>query len=213
MRRNLQGLVFLAFLTTAVTAIAAEDPPPPPPPPPLEEAPVESEAPSSDDWQIKGRNSLLDKGSGHVRHPMLSFFAGVPFGSYGYGGYISGLSLGLGARFYVPIVKEGFLPMLNDSFGIEFGADAIVVFGAYGYGSGFEFAIPVEARWNFHIFARLEAYAKVGAGLGLFFIYNGLYARFIPVANVGVIFKVNKVLSLRAEVGYPAVKLGVGLAF
>ncbi len=213
-RQNLHRVLFLAILTTALTALAKDDlpPPPPPPPPPLEETGPAIESPASGDWSIRGQNSLLNTGTGHVRKPMLSFFVGVPFSYYGYGTYVSAFSLGLGARFYIPIVKEGFLPMLNDSFGIEFGVDTIAVFGAYGYGTGFAFAIPVEARWNFHIFQKLEAYAKVGAGLGFFF-GNYLYPYFIPVANVGVLFKLSEVISLRAEVGYPAVKIGIGIAF
>jgi hypothetical protein len=211
-RRNLSGLLVIAVLTSALTAFAAEDPPPPPPPPPpLEESgPIES--PASGDWQIKGQNSLLDKSTGHVRHPMLSFFVGVPFSYYGYGGYVSAFSLGIGARFYIPIVSDGFLPMLNDSFGIEFGADTSILFGAYGYGTGFAFSIPAEVRWNFHIFPKLEAYAKVGVGVGFYF-GNYVYPYFVPVANVGVLFHLSKTIALRAEVGYPAVKIGIGIAF
>ncbi len=219
MRRNLNGLLLFVFLTTALTAIASESPPPPPPPPPPLEETGSIDSPTSGEWSIKGQNSLLDKSTGHVRHPMVSFFVGVPFGvSYGYGygytGYYGVFNFGLGARFYLPIVAEGFLPMLNDSFGIEFGADTIFVVGGYGYGLGFALTIPAaEARWNFHVFPKLEAYAKLGLGLGLFF--NSGYVNPYPViiANVGVLFKINNVLSLRAEIGSPAVKIGLGLAF
>ncbi len=211
MRRNLNRFVIITLMTTGCTVLAAEDPPPPPPPPPLEESgPIES--PSSGEWAIKGQNSLLDKSTGHDRDPMLSFFLGVPFSYYGYGTYVSAFSFGLGARFYLPIVNDGFLPMLNDSFGLEFGADTIIVFGAYGYSTAFAFAIPLEARWNFHIFPKVEAYAKVGGGLGFFF-GNYVYPYFVPVVNVGVLFRLNEVLWVRAEVGYPSVKIGIGFAF
>jgi len=219
MHRKLHGLLLLAFLTSALTAFADEEPPPPPPPPPppTEETGAAVEAPSSSsggDWAIRGSEGLLDRGTTHVRHSMLSFFFGFPFGgSYGSYGYYGVFSVGLGARFYIPIVSEGFLPMLNDSFGIEFGADTGFVIGGYGYGLGFALTMPaVAARWNFHLFSRLEAYAKLGIGVGLFF---GSYVVPYPVviANVGVIFKLNKVVSLRAEIGSPAIKIGIGLAF
>ncbi len=209
MRRNICGSLVLGLLLTSLTAFADDPPSPPPPPPPLEEV-AALDSPSESHWDIKGSGGLLDKGTGHVRSPMLSFFLGIPYGSYGYtGSYYPGFTLGLGLRFYLPIVKEGFLPMLNDSFGIEFGVDTGFVFGYY---LGLAIGIPVEVRWNFHIFPRLEAYAKLGIGIGVLAVgYIYLYP--IPVANVGVLFKVNKVLSLRAEVGYPAVKIGLGLAF
>jgi len=215
-RRNLNRMVVVALMTTALGALAAEDspPPPPPPPPPLEESgPTTVESPSSGEWSVKGQDGLLDKSTGHVRQPMLSFFLGFPFGTgYGYSGYYGVFNFGLGARFYIPIVQEGFLPMLNDSFGIEFGADTIFVFGGFGYGLGFALGIPVEARWSFHIFPKLEAYAKLGIGLGLFF-WSGVTPYPIFVANVGVLFRLNKTFYLRAELGSPAVKVGIGIAF
>ena len=214
MSRRLSRWFALVGVMASVTVFAAPDdpPPPPPPPPPLEETgPVETS--TDGDWSIKGQNGLLDRSTGHVRKPMLSFFLGVPFGTvYGLG-YVGAFNFGVGARFYIPIVKDGFLPMLNDSFGIEFGADTVFVAGGFGYGLGFGLAAPVaEARWNFHIFPKLEAYGKVGVGLGIFF---GTYATpyVVYVANVGVLFKVNEVLFLRAEFGSPAVKVGLGLAF
>ncbi len=211
MRRNICGSLVVGLFFTSLTAFADDPPSPPPPPPPLEEATAPVENPADSHWDIKGSGGLLDKGTGHVRAPMLSFFLGVPYGGY-YGstfGYSYGFTLGLGLRFYIPIVKEGFLPMLNDSFGIEFGVDTGFVFGNY---LGLAIGIPVEARWNFHIFPRLEAYAKLGFGIGVLAIGN-VYVYPYPVANVGVLFKLNKVLYLRAEVGYPAVKIGLGLAF
>lgn len=213
MRRTLNGLLLIAFMTTALTAFGADDPPPPPPPPPppLEETGPVIEEPTSGSWSIKGPDGLLDKSTGHVRHPMLSFFIGVPFvNTYGYTyTYYGAFSVGLGLRFYIPLFKEGFLPMLNDSFGIEFGFDSSLVFGSY---LGLAMGIPAEVRWNFHIFPKLEAYAKVGLGLGIL-VVGSTYFYPIPIANVGVLFRVNKVLSLRAEVGSPAVKIGLGLAF
>ena len=209
MRRNLTRLLLLTFLATAATALGAEDPPPPPPPPPPSGetgSATTIESPTEGQWQIKGTDSLLDKGTGHVRKPMLSFFLGIP-----YGGYL-GFGFGFGARFYIPIVKEGFLPMLNDSFGIEFGVDPTILFWTT---TGVGVAIPVEARWNFHIFPKLEAYAKVGAALAIISFpgINYFSVGGILVANVGVLFRLNSVISLRAEVGYPAIKVGIGIAF
>lgn len=224
MSRSLRGWVLVTSLITSMTALGGkkdDPPPPPPPPPPIEEtgsAPAAESSSSSSsstsaDWSIKGSDGLLDKGTGHVRKPMLSFFVGVPWWGRGYTGpYYSTFTLGFGGRFYLPIVKEGFLPMLNDSFGVEFGVDGAVVFPGYPYNIGGELQVPAEARWNFHLFPKLDVYAKVGFGVGVLFAY-AVYVYPVVVANVGALFKITETISLRAEIGSPALKIGIGFAF
>lgn len=222
MNRSLRGWVVLSSLALSMSALGAkkDDPPPPPPPPPLEETGPAPEASSSSsgsggDWSIKGTDGLLDKGTGHVRKPMLSFFLGVPWWGYGFTpGYSSTFSLGFGGRFYLPLpfTKEGFLPMLNDSFGIEFGVDAAVLFPGFGSSIAGAIQIPAEARWNFHLFPKLEVYAKVGFALGVLFA-NAVYVYPVLVANVGALLKLTDAIFLRAEIGSPALKVGIGFAF
>lgn len=223
MSGRLAGVLTLALLFAAPGALAAEKdapakkddspPPPPPPPPPLEETgPIES--PASGEWSIRGQNSLLDTGSGHTRRSMISVFVGIPWYSSYYGPFYStSLTFNLGGRFYLPLVKEGFLPMLNDSFGVEFGADLFVGLPGFGYGSvGFGMQIPAEVRWNFHLFPKLEVYAKLGAALGVLFT-PVVWVTPILIVNVGALFKLNETFYVRAEVGSPALKVGIGFAF
>jgi hypothetical protein len=150
---------------------------------------------------------LLDA-SDQQRAQELSFFIGVPYGYFGYG-----FATTVGARYYIPILKNGFIPALNDEFGIEFGADFGAHFWSYFYPS---FDIPVEVLWRFHFTERFDAYAKVGVGLGFNISYpgtGGLYFYPYLVSAVGLFFKLNEAISLRAEVGYPGIKVGIAFAF
>ncbi len=221
---RMAGLLTLAFLIAAPSFAAdkppppppkaADDPPPPPPPPPPQEESAPIESPASGDWKIKGQNSLLDTGSGHKRISMLSFFFGIPWYSSYYGPFYStSFTVNLGGRFYLPIVQEGFLPMLNDSFGVEFGADVFVGLPGFAYSAvGFGFQIPAEVRWNFHLFPKLEVYAKLGAALGVL-VTPHVWVTPVVIANVGALFKLSETFYVRAEVGSPALKVGIGFAF
>ena len=70
------------------------------------------------DPSLRGPGSLSDA-SPQRRHPMLSFFLGFPAGYWGYGG----IPFSVGARYLQPILHDGFVPSLNDSFGVEAGVD------------------------------------------------------------------------------------------
>src|SRR5215813_3845915 len=77
------------------------------------------------------------------RPQMVSAFMGFQlnrFISYGFPFMISG-------RYYFPIVPDGFLPNINDEFGIEGGLDLLFLFGDATH---FGFGIPVDAVWDFH---------------------------------------------------------------
>jgi opacity protein-like surface antigen len=166
---------------------------------------------------VAAQDDSLRDSSYHDRPQMLSFFTGFHFGGwpYSFGGY--GVPWLIGARYYIPIVPNGFIPSLNDEFGIEFGLDMIFTFPT-GYRSDFEtvmvgFGIPADAMWDFHFSPRFDAYAKVGFSVGGRFsdYYDDGFWYAIHTA-VGLRFKINDVLNLRAEVGYPAIMFGLGIA-
>lgn len=160
---------------------------------------------SSSAFRQKG--ALLDR-SPQQRDQMISVFA-FPSWYYGFG-------MGAAARYTLPVVHEGFIPALNDSFELEFGGD--LWFGGNSAFSYTAIGIPAEARWTFHLTDRLDAYAKLGLGWVLAFANAsgfGTYdvGGFYATGGPGVAYRVGDAVSLRAEVGNFGLRAGVGFAF
>jgi hypothetical protein len=153
----------------------------------------------------RAESTLLDSSQGHERSMLLSVHGVLPYGYLGQGT----LPLGVGASFYIPLVKEGFIRPVNDEFGLDFGADAIFF---PGYANGIAFFVPVSVLWTFHFTQSFAAYVKVGAALR---IWPGYAQSIYPdlVTGIGLNWMFSKSIGLRAEVGYPGVKIGVLVAF
>jgi hypothetical protein len=176
-----------------------------------DDKPAGSDTPSGATFRQGG--ALLDR-SPQRRPFTISVFAGAPYAYYYYG-----VPFGVGGRFMIPIVHDGFIPPLNDSFGIEFGAD---LYGTYGVDRRFytTFGLPVEVYWQFHFTSKFSAYVKVGAVLEFNFVPYTVcapgavvcrgYVYPSPIGNAGIIFRFTKTVSFRAEAGYPWVKIGFG---
>lgn len=204
MRRTVAAALVASTLLTAAAAWA-DDPPPPPPPPPAESGSGESSGGSS---PLRQPDGLFDTSSGHHRPMLISAFIGLPYGYYGYWG---GFGLGFGARFYLPLVHDGFIPQINDEFGIEFGADLSPSFGTYNY---FFLDIPVQVMLDVHVTPQFDAYAKVGIAPTLYFGYSsGFYVPSLFAGAVGLRYKLGSSFYLRAEAGYPMLMVGVGFGF
>ena len=167
-------------------------------------APAESTAESTTESGSAFRRSggLLDRNPQERQH-MLSFFA-FPSWYYGFG-------VGTGARYTLPLVKNGFIPPVNDSFELEFGADAWYA-GSFGY-SYFAFGVPVEARWTFHFTDKFAAYAKAGLGFTLAFgDYVGVYSPVYFSSGAGVIWSITDAFALRAEAHTQGFRVGIGFS-
>lgn len=188
-------LLLLALALTA-TPVLADDAPP-----------AGSDTPSESTWRRSG--ALLDR-SPQRRSQMLSVFVGLPYGYFYYG-----FPFGIGGRYLIPILHDGFIPALNDSFSIEFGADLTGVVGASFYPT---LGIPVEVMWQFHFTQKFSAYAKAGVVLEINFVpyacTGTIACRGVvsasPIGNVGLMYKFTDKISFRAEAGYPWVKVGLG---
>jgi hypothetical protein len=156
----------------------------------------------------EGEAGSLRDASFHARPQMVSIFTGFQlnrFVNYGF-------PLTIGGRYYFPIVPNGFIPSLNDEFGIEGGLDLLFLFGHKTF---FGFGVPVDAMWDFHFSPKFDAYGKLGFLFGNMFgsgyRYGGFWFDFRPA--VGMRFKINDVLYFRAEAGYPVIMAGLGFAF
>lgn len=158
-----------------------------------------------------GEPDSLKDASLKLRPQMISVFTGFQFGHFA--GY--GFPMVIGGRYYIPIVPNGFIPSLNDEFGLEFGLDFNFTFLADRYADSvlFGFGIPAEAMWDFHFSPKFDAYAKVGFVFGSAFNsgYGGFWWDFRTA--VGLRLKLNDAMYFRAEVGYPTIIAGLGFAF
>ncbi len=183
--------VLLAFVLISMPAIAASD------------------TPTETTWRQPG--ALLDR-SPQRRPHMFSFFLGFPYGYYGY--VYGGVPFGLGVRYMIPLIHDGFVPSLNDSFNIEFGAD----FGGIATRVFYPIiSIPVEVMWRLHFTSRFSGYVKVGAALEfnvVSYCTTAYPCRTLVsanvIANVGLIYRFTDTVSFRAEAGYPWLKVGLG---
>lgn len=148
---------------------------------------------------------LLDR-SDQERPMLLAIHAVIPYGSFFWGGF----GIGVGGTFYIPLVKNGFIPPVNDEFGIDFGAD-LMFWPGYG-GAVVSVNVPVSVLWTFHFTDTFAAYVKAGIALR---IWPGHPFPVFPdgVGAVGLNWMFSKGMGLRAEVGYPGFKVGLLIAF
>jgi hypothetical protein len=151
------------------------------------------------------RSGYLLDASPQSRDMRLAVYGVLPYGYFGFGGF----PIGVGGLFYIPLVKDGFIPPVNDEFGIDFGADVVFFLG---YTNFLAFWIPVSVLWTFHFTDTFSAYAKVGVALRIWPGYiNSVFPDFTTA--VGLNFMISKGFGLRAEAGYPGIKLGIVLNF
>lgn len=154
---------------------------------------------------MKATGGLLDTGVSH-RKQMISLLAWVP--------WYQDIGIGADFRYTLPIVHDGFIPALNDSFDIE----PSVAFWGSPYGgrwyAGFE--VLAAVRWTFYIFPRLAAYARLGFGFHWrdYYLYQQYWHHYLTwSAEVGAVFKITEVFHARLEVGASGLRAGIGFAF
>lgn len=178
-----------------------------------------------DESPVQQPHGLMDK-SPQERPQQLSFWLGFPFYSYYYG-YYGAYGVALGVRYAIPLVKNGFIPQINNSFEIEFGG-TLGFLNEYPYPLGWWIDIPVEVRWTFHITQLISAYPKLALGIR-YQVPPGVYACPGPYcacpgpycpglapyydAALGVMFDVTKAISLRVELAVQGLRLGLGINF
>lgn len=135
----------------------------------------------------------------HTRKGGLTVFAAL--------GWWSGI--GVGGRYTLPLIADGFLAELNDSVELEFGADAYF----FGWSSYTTLDIPLEGRWTFHILPNFSAYAKVAIGVELWLQPGGVTIG--PLFNIGpgILYRLSDSFLVRAEAGNRGLRVGAMLEF
>jgi hypothetical protein len=145
-------------------------------------------------------------------------------------GFGAGTGLGAGLRGSIELVKDGFIPKLNDSVALGFGLDYLRYDGWQGARGACEefvsgpsgvpicvratssidhvdyFYAPLVMQWNFWLHRRWSVFGEPGVAL---FVEEG-DVEFTPfVLYGGGRFHFNDRIALTLRVGYPTFSLGV----
>jgi hypothetical protein len=138
-------------------------------------------------------------------------------------GYAAGTGFGLGFRGAIPIVRNGFVPSINNSVAIGFGAD----FARYGRGDycvdggplpncnrvradGFnEFYFPVVLQWNFFLSRNWSVFGEPGVALN-YHAWNGPRRLDVDpfIFFLGGRYHFSDKVTLTMRIGYPAFSVG-----
>lgn len=135
---------------------------------------------------------------------------------------------GLGGRATIELVPDGFIDKLNDSVGIDFGADWVhysapqyrggcrrfettaggvpVCVETTAHSSSSYLFFPVVMQWNFWLHQRWSVFGE--PGLALTHQSEGGFGA-VPVFAAGGRLHLNDSIAFTARIGYPAFSLGV----
>jgi len=140
-------------------------------------------------------------------------------------GVLGGTGYGAGARFTFPIVKNGFVPSINNTAAIGVGIDFLhFPCGFDGYNCSLNsLSFPVVLQWNFYVTKQWSVFGEPGLFLyHQFFDYSNVgctglgcpsvtTTSLLPAFWVGARYHINDRLSVTMRVGYPT--LAVGMSF
>lgn len=147
--------------------------------------------------------------------PHVLFGWGDFYARYAAGGF------GVGARFSIPIVHNGFVPTINNSVAISFGADVIHYDACWYHGncSANYFDLPVVMQWNFYVAQRWSVFGEPGL-----LVYFGSYADCTlqgnlcpgrpsgagvePAFFLGGRYHLSDTTSLTMRIGFPSFSFG-----
>jgi hypothetical protein len=135
--------------------------------------------------------------------------------AFAQGGY------GLGARFSIPIVRNGFVPTINNSVAISFGVDWVHYdwcwFHAACSANYLEF--PVAMQWNFYVAQHWSVFGEPGLVIYHGFIEDCPFGGMCPpgpsvtgvepALYIGGRYHFNDAVSLTMRIGFPSFSFGV----
>ena len=150
---------------------------------------------------------------------------------FGWDNVYPGNSYGLGARFAIPVVQNGFVPSINNSVAVTFGVDFLhfdsacggVINGVTYYSCKANFLyFPVAMQWNFFVAKQWSVFGEPGL-----YVYHGFFDEcgnlppgvacpystsstgVRPAFYVGGRYHFNEKVSLTMRIGYPTFSIGV----
>jgi hypothetical protein len=140
----------------------------------------------------------------------------------GWGGVYGSDGYGLGARFSIPIVQNGFVSSINNSVAISFGADLVHYdwcwYGDHGGCSANALYFPVAMQWNFFVAQHWSVFGEPGL-----VIYHGFFedcpngnncpgrpgdTGLEPALYLGGRYHLSEGTALTLRIGFPAFSFG-----
>lgn len=155
-----------------------------------------------------------------------------PHGLVGFGFRYGGVGLGVGARFSINIVKNGFIPSINNSVAVTFGGDFMHYGGCYngfndninGFSCSANYLLfPVALQWNFYVASHWSVFGEPGI-VPFYGFYddfcgdgpnqikgcdNPSHFSVAPALYVGGRYHFNEHTALTMRIGYPDFSIGV----
>lgn len=132
-----------------------------------------------------------------------------------------GIGIGLKLGFEIPIVHDGFIPKLNDSFSLE----PSFTFAYSTYYSTNDVSLvrytpAISALWSFYLSDRFRVYGALNLGLTVltyhddlaYFDHDNSYYFYGELA-AGLFYNFSDVFALRAELGWQGLRGGIAFQF
>jgi hypothetical protein len=127
---------------------------------------------------------------------------------------------GLGVRFSIPIVDNGFIPKINNSVAISFGLDLLHYDACWYVGncSANYIHIPVVMQWNFYVARQWSVFGEPGLVIFHGFISDCPFnncpvgpreTSVEPALYLGGRYHFNDKMSLTMRVGFPSISVGL----
>jgi len=165
----------------------------------------------------------------------------LSFGVFEPPGRPTGMGIGAGLRLTIPILKNGFVPTINNSVGISFGFDWVHYDGDDGPSLGYcasrvpapgnttvctslagplggpsnYLYFPGAMQWNFWFSDKFSAFGEPGLALyyekAQYEPHGSVGA--VPMLAVGGRWHFLRLATLTLRVGYPVMSLGVSMMF
>lgn len=168
---------------------------------------------------VRAEEGIIKDASVHdVRPTKLDFTGSL--------GFIGDRDIGLAGWYSFPIVKDGFIPPLNDSFNLEFGAAVEYAwsnYGYFGYHCDYNYygVTPMGGvRWDFYLTKAWTVFAKAKAGIGYRVLKEDCPGfddsgrggtTFVPDGGAGAFWNFSEGMGMRFEVGYRGGSVGLSI--
>jgi hypothetical protein len=122
-------------------------------------------------------------------------------------GVLGWFGLGAGVHYALPLVTDGFLPKVNDSFDLEL--SGYLLYWYYGYGDFAGIAPLAGVRWKFHLTPEWTVFGLAKAGLLIGVNHSELV--FVPQPGVGAYWHFTKGMEVRMDLTYLGLSGGLSI--